>query len=350
MKIKSAHLYIFKAIFLSALTSLLGGCSSSGDFRSAEGLVWNTVYHITYESDCDLNDSIATVFNEIDRSVSVFNDSSTVSRINRNETTLTDRHFRTVYNMSRKIHEAANGQFDPTLAPLIRAWGFGQGHTVSADTLRLDSLLRIVGIKKTSLKNDSIYKEDPNIEFNFSALAKGYGVDCIASMLERNGVSNYLVEVGGEIRASGVNRSGRQWTIGIDTPVPDEDKTDNSPMTTISVSDIGLATSGNYRNFQETSASGTFGHTISPATGRPVATDLASVTIIVPSPPQSRSELQVTDDAFPCMTADAIATACMALGLEESQDLCARLRVAALFITADLKVITNPAYRALSQR
>lgn len=328
------------------LAGLSAACSGTA-YRDAEGIAWNTAYHISYESELDLGDSVRMIFNEIDRSVSAFNDTSTVSRINRNETVHVDTHFRNVYNKSREINQATDGMFDPTLAPLIRAWGFGQGHEVSADTLRIDSLLNFVGITKTRLDGEQLYKENPNIEFNFSALAKGYGVDGIASMLERNGVSNYLVEVGGEIRASGVNRSGNQWTVGIDTPVPDEDKADNSPMTTISATDFGMATSGNYRNFQKTSESGTFGHTISPLTGRPVSTDLASVTIIVPAGTQPQSDLPATDNAWPCMTADAIATSCMALGLEASQELCSRLRVAALFITTDLKVVTNPAYRAL---
>lgn len=344
----------FWPILLSVIIPLVAACTQRNDYHTDEGMAWNTIYHITYNSPRDFSDSIRMIFNDIDLSVSAFNDSSTVSLINRNRTAATDVHFRNVYRKSLEINEMSYGMFDPTLAPLIRAWGFGQGHTISADTLRLDSLLDLVGIRRTELRPDSLYgdilyKENPGIEFNFSALAKGYGVDCIADMLERNGVEDYLVEVGGEIRASGVNRQGKPWTIGIDMPLPDEQKDSSSPISTISITDIGLATSGNYRNYQSTSKSGTFGHTISPITGRPVTTDLASVTIIVPAGYQSQTERHVAEEAFPCMTADAIATACMTLGLEESQHLCTRLRIAALFITTDLRIISNPAYRALTQ-
>lgn len=340
-------------ILISSMTAfllpILSSCHPESEYRTTEGMAWNTMYHITYNSPTDLSDSVQLIFNEIDRSVSAFNDSSVVSHINRNESSFTDSHFQNVYAKSREINKATGGMFDPTLAPLIRAWGFGQGHTVSADTLRVDSLLNFVGIRRTELRGDTLYKEYPAIEFNFSALAKGYGVDCIADMLERNGVEDYLVEVGGEIRASGVNRQGKPWTIGIDMPLPDDSKSASTPISSLAITDIGLATSGNYRNYQSTAKSGTFGHTISPITGRPVTTDLASVTIIVPSSSQKQSDPIDEEEEFPCMTADAIATACMTLGLEESQELCTRLRVAALFITTDLKIITNPAYRALIQ-
>lgn len=319
---------------LSLLIFYLSSCvNTAPSYRMAEGMAWNTMYHITYESDKNLEDSILAVFNIIDNSVSAFNENSTVSKINRNESSVVDSHFRRVYEKSKEVSEASGGMFDPTLAPLIKAWGFGKGHTVSADTLRLDSLLAIVGLSKTRLQGDTLIKENPEIQFNFSAIAKGYGVDCMAEMLERNGVKNYLVEIGGEIRAMGVNQHGKLWTIGIDRPEPDEVKSDGSPLSIISLSDIGMATSGNYRNYQTTTASGSFGHTISPLTGHPVDSGLAAVTIIAPT----------------CMEADALATTCMVIGLEKGLALCQVYNVAALFITKDMEVVTNDIFRQIEK-
>lgn len=308
---------------------MLGGCSRI-EFRTAEGMAWNTGYHITYEAEHDMSDSILTVLNAIDASLSPFNGESTVSKINDNRSDSTDDMVTEVYLESRRINKETEGAFDPTLAPLIRAWGFGQGHEVSADTIRLDSLLSFTGISKTELKEGRITKSDPRIEFNFSALAKGYGVDCIADMLERNGVVNFLVEVGGEIRASGHNRNGSAWTIGIDRPVEDSPTGDFQKI--VSVTDAAIATSGNYRNFHK-EGDLKFGHTISPTTGRPIATDVLSATVIAPT----------------CMEADALATACMVMGSEKALLLCTRLKAGVMLVLTDMTVVTNDIFSSYTE-
>lgn len=310
--------------------ALISGCSGgTKDYRREEGMVWNTIYHITYQSDKDLNDSIIQIFNQIDGSLSPFNPSSTISKINDNRTDTIDRHLANVYNESVRIHKESGGVFDPTLAPLIRAWGFGQGHEVSTDTLRIDSLLRIVGIDKTELQGFTLVKDDPAIEFNFSAIAKGYGVDCVAEMLQRNGVENYLVEIGGEIRAKGINSSGKPWKIGIDKPV--EDSKQGDIVLAADLTDCAMATSGNYRNFHQGNGS-KFGHTISPVTGRPVTSDVISATVV----------------ATTCMEADALATCCMALGSQEALALCNRLKVGVLLILSDMSTQTNTHFPKIS--
>lgn len=305
-------------LFLLVLTS----CSSGATYRFEEGIAWNTLFHITYLSEDNLSDSILTVFNEIDSTLSPFNPESGISKINNNETDTADSHFAAVYNAAKTINERSGGAFDPTLAPLIRAWGFGQGHEITADTLRLDSLLQFVGIRKTRLEGSRIFKEDPRIEFNFSALAKGYGVDCIADMLERNGVENYLVEVGGEIRAQGINPKGQRWTVGIDRP--ESGSQPGNAIISVSLDNEAIATSGNYRNFHESNA-GKFGHTISPETGRPIATDVISASVI----------------AKTCMEADAIATACMVLGSEKALNLCDGMRAGVMLVKSDMSILTN---------
>lgn len=309
---------ILSGLFFTTLIS----CSRGKQFRYEEGIAWNTVYHITYQSEDDLSDSISLVLSEIDMSLSPFNPASTVTLINKNQTGKADFHFKAVYEESRKINEASGGLFDPTLAPIIRAWGFGQGHEVTSDTLRIDSLLQCVGLPRTSLEEYNLIKEAPGIEFNFSAVAKGYGVDCIADMLLRNGVENFLVEVGGEIRAAGHNPKGEKWVIGIDRPSPDS--APGETVLTVSLTDDALATSGNYRNFQE-SQGNRFGHTISPRTGRPVETDVISASVISKT----------------CMEADALATVCMVAGSKEALDLCSRLGVGVMLIKNDMSVVCN---------
>lgn len=323
---KFSFLHIFSGLLFGAV---LISCNGSPSYRYEEGMAWNTVYHITYRSSIDLSDSVRAVFKDIDYSLSPFNGESLVSRVNSNLSDSVDGHFIAVYQESLAVNRASGGAFDPTLAPLIRAWGFGQGHEVSADTLRLDSLLQFVGIQKTCLDGLRLVKEDPRIEFNFSALAKGYGVDCIADMLERNGVDDYLVEVGGEIRVAGCNPSGSFWNIGIDRPVSESNPGDI--VSSVQLREGAMATSGNYRNFHE-SGGRRFGHTISPATGRPVMSDVLSATVVAPT----------------CLEADALATACMVVGSEEALNLCSRLRVGVMLVLSDFSVVDNPAFRSLT--
>lgn len=326
MKKRIQHLFIFVLIGIHLCTV---SCSERDQYRFEEGIVWNTAYHITYESTSDLSDSILIVLNEIDRSLSAFNKESVVSKINDNRSATVDSHFARVYKESRKINDATDGTFDPTLAPLIRAWGFGQGHEVSpTDTLNLDSLLQLVGIDKTEINGFELIKKNPKIEFNFSALAKGYGVDCIADMLKRNGVKNYLVEVGGEIRAQGLNPQGKKWGIGIDSPK--EESNPGETVERIFLDSGSVATSGNYRNFHNIGNT-RLGHTISPQTGRPIQTDVISATITAPE----------------CMEADALATSCMVLGSQKAIELCNRLKVGVMLIKSDLSVVTNSQFEKL---
>lgn len=306
----------------------LGNCTGNKKrYLYEEGMVWNTLYHITYESDVDLADSIFHCFNTIDNSLSPFNAESTVSRVNKNITDTVDSNFITVYNESLRINTASEGAFDPTLGPVIKAWGFGQGHTISSDTSRVDSLMSFVGISKTELSDNRLIKSDPRTEFNFSALAKGYGVDRIAEMFLANGVENFLIEIGGEIRTSGHNSKGNKWSIGIDRP--DQESTAGETVITIYVNDASVATSGNYRNYHTSANNQTFGHTISPITGKPVATEVISATVI-------------TDQ---CITADAIATACMVMGKDKSITLCSQMKVGVILIFNDFSIYTNDIFK-----
>ena len=292
--------FFHKTVLIGFVTApvLLGSCvrdSASGGYRTEQGMVWNTTYSISYDSGKDLGDSIRAELTRVGRSLNVFDTTSLVSRVNASRSTPVDADFRKVYETAARTARLTEGAFDPTLGPLIKAWGFGPGHQATSDTLRIDSLLRITGIGRTRLENGRLVKDDVRISFNFSAIAKGYGCDCVAAMLRRNGVRDYLVEIGGEMALRGRNPHGEDWHVMIDAPT-DSPSESAGRMALIGITDCGVATSGNYRNYKLT-PSGRVWHSISPVTGRPAITTVLSATVIAPS----------------AMEADALATACMVM-------------------------------------
>ncbi len=312
-------------VFLALSMFSLGGCDGKSgkntSWQKNEGLVWNTSYHIIYNGSPHLKDSVLSVLSRVGKSLSVFDSSSLVSRVNANDSTPVDNDFIQVYIMSKKINRASGGAFDPTLSPLITAWGFGKGHQATPDTARIDSLMNFVGIEKTHLRHDALIKDDPRIEFNFSAIAKGYGCDAIARMLRENNVVDFLIEIGGEISCGGKNPDGKDWRISIDRPIFSNDSVIHESQEIICVSDIGIATSGNYRNFHKTT-SGNYGHTISADTGRPVSTDVISATVLAPT----------------AMEADGLATAFMSMGSKRSIKLNESLRRPVMLVLSDSTV------------
>lgn len=266
---------------LLSLILVAVACSKpSQQFKTASGDIWNTRYRVVYKSDKSLEDSIKETLGRIDRSVSVFNDSSTVSRINRNETAEVDSVFQRVFEVAESVYCLTQGVFDPTVAPLIEAYGFGRNQCLKEPSAsEIDSLMQFVGIAGCGLIDGKIYKKSPQTIFNFSGIAKGYAVDLVAEMLRRNGVDDYLVEIGGDIAVSGNNEIGSPWTILLE------------PTTRIlQMTEGAVATSGNYRKNHSD-----FGHIIDPRTGRPTETNAPAVSVIAPA----------------CIWADAIATACM---------------------------------------
>lgn len=316
---------------ISILAIVIAGCSRWQPYRTAEGMVWNTTYRVVYQGDASLADSIVATLNDVGASLNFFSPESALSRINESDSAQVDGHFRKVYEMSRRIHAESEGMFDPTLSPLITAWGFGKGHAATSDTLRLDSLLRLTGITRTHLEGDKLFKERKEIVFNFSAVAKGYGCDCVASMFRRNGVKNFLIEIGGEIMTEGVNKEGGKWRVSIDRPIADNQGITHESQAVAVISGKGMATSGNYRNFH-TNGAAQYGHTISARTGRPIATDILSATVVAPD----------------AMQADAMATACMALGSEKALEMCRRLNCPVYLILADT-VLMSDSFKSLLQ-
>lgn len=329
--IKSTSSLILLGLILS-LSFLMVSCGGNKKWHKEQGMIWNTVWHATFCGPADAISAAVDSLKAVESSVSAFDDNSLVSIINRNENGPVDSHFKNVYEMSKKINSISDGLFDPTLSPLIKAWGFGKGHTPTSDTARIESILTYVGIDKTRIENDTLFKSSKEVSFNFSAIAKGYGVDVAAKTLIDHGCTDLMFEIGGEVVCIGKNPEGKKWRILIETP--DEEflrevfKTESRPefgeALIVELSDEALATSGNYRNYH-TESGQTFGHTISPLTGRPVKTDILSASVIAPT----------------CMEADALATACMALGSGKALDMLDKVDAAGAFILYSGDILVN---------
>lgn len=300
MKINRIITSLLPAVVAGAAIALVG-CRKSAETRQCSGMVWSTTYNITYTSAANLDDSIIAVMRQVEHSLSPFDKGSLISAINRGESTATDTLLRRIFFASQRINRLSGGAFDPTLAPLINLWGFGYDNASEPPTqAMIDSALTHVGIARCRIEADTIVKCSPATEFNFSAITKGYGCDLIGEILRRNGSRDYMVEIGGEIALAGHNPQGEPWHIQIDQPVEGA-APGSDALTVIKLTDCGIATSGNYRNFKQ-GASGKTWHTIDPATGRPAVSTTLSATVIAPD----------------CMTADALATACMAMPADKA--------------------------------
>lgn len=317
---------LFKHIAYSLVLLTLIGCSHSAPYQTVDGGVWNTTYHISYQSDVQLDDSIRMVMKQVEMSLSPFNKNSLISQINRGDSVRPDSLLRRVFLASQNVNRLSNGAFDPTVAPLINLWGFGYKETgLQPSQESIDSILSLVGIYECRIDSAGyILKRNYNTEFNFSAITKGYGCDLVGEMLRRNGCRNFMVEIGGEIALDGVNPRGGKWRIMVDAPIDSDTAVVHERMAVIELSQGGVATSGNYRNYRMTQE-GKVWHTINPVTGRPAHTDLLSATVIAPS----------------AMLADAFATSCMAMQSNEAVEMLSKVDgVEALLVTADSTIVT----------
>lgn len=270
------------------------------------GKIHGTYYHVTYlhPEGIDLKDSIEAEMRRFEKSLSVFDTTSVISKINRNKYVLTDTLFEAMYNEAFVISELSDGAFDITVAPLVNVWGFGFQSSQFPSDEQIDSILAFVGYRKIALNDHTIYKNDARIMLDAGAIAKGYSVDIIAELLSRAGCENYLVEIGGEIACRGKNSKETVWSVGISRPEENPLPT-NDVQQVLQITDMAMATSGNYRQFYYRDGK-KYSHTIDPRTGYPVDHNLLSATIVARS----------------CMHADALATACMVLGVEEALHLC----------------------------
>lgn len=316
------RIFIFGVVSLFVM-SITSCQTKQKNWYSMNGAAWNTIYNILYESNKNLDDSIFELITHIENSLSVFNDFSIITSVNNGDTVEVDSDFIKVFEASREVSISSKGWFDPTVGRLVNLWGFGttgKNRTTDPTQEELDSALSTVGIVDCIIENGRIIKKNPKTIINFSAIAKGFGCDLIGNMMEKHGVENFLIEIGGEIFLKGHNPNGSKWVVQIDAPVERSATGElHEQLLKIAVTDCGIATSGNYRNYRYSKKRGKFGHTINPFTGYPIETTTLSVTIISPD----------------AMKADGFATACMAMPINDAIRMIGEDdKAAGLFVTA----------------
>jgi len=300
MKLKNRILNL--SIFVIIL--ILTGCNNSKKYIHNKGVIFGTIYHITYESPNgkDLQEGIELTLEKVNNSLSPFKPNSIISHINQNKDTILDKEFTTVVNKALEISETTNGAFDITVAPMVNAWGFGFKNKEKITPEKIDSLKQIVGYKKIKLVDGKIIKENEKTMLDCSAIAKGFACDKTGEYLEKEGCINYMVEIGGEVVARGVNDKNETWKIGISRPEDDNFFEKQKLKAILSLKNKALATSGNYRNYYIDEDGKKVAHEINPITGYPARQNMLSTTVL-------------SDN---CMTADAYATAFMVMGFENS--------------------------------
>lgn len=275
---------------------------AASDIQRSEGSVFGTIYHLTYQSAKPLQEGIDNALKEVDASLSPFNKESVITAINNNNSMDTNPMFVEVFTLAQEVSKETNGAFDITVAPLVNLWGFGFKNMDNVSQEKVDSLLPFVGYQKVKLVDGKIQKECPETMLDCSAIAKGYGVDAVGKYFESQGISNYMVEIGGEVRVRGFNPRGELWHVGINKPNDDPASISTDIEQVIQITQLAMATSGNYRNYYEKDGK-KYAHTIDPHTGYPVQHSILSSTVL----------------AQDCATADAYATAFMVLGMDEAK-------------------------------
>ena len=293
--------------FLVIGTVIIVSRQQSTPYQHDRGMVFGTVYHITYQSSKSLQKDIEAELAKVDASLSPFNERSIITAVNENRDTVVNKMFSDVFALAMKISDSTNGAFDITVAPLVNAWGFGFKGGAMPSRHQVDSLKALVGYHKVSLTNGRVSKTDPRIMLDCSSIAKGYGCDVVAKFLSAKGIDNYMVEIGGEIITRGISEKRLPWKIGVTKPTDDSLNVNQEIQTIINVTDKAMATSGNYRNFYYKNGR-KYAHTIDPSTGYPVQHNILSSTVIA-------------DD---CATADAYATAFMVMGLDKAKAIISR--------------------------
>ncbi|MCB0761588.1 MAG: FAD:protein FMN transferase [Flavobacteriales bacterium] len=290
--------------------------SSPSNSRTIQGEAQGTTYTITYlNADTDYKQEVDSILNRFDQDISLWVPGSLINNINgvdRKDSIFVffdeTKYFSVLFDFSRDIWRKTNGSFDPTVYPLVEAWGFGLKNREDMNQAKVDSLLLCIGFDPTSIDmieeeeeyryvQTQIYKGNPQVRLDFNAIAQGYAVDLLGDLLKEKGIEHFMIELGGEVLCKGHNDKGAPWRIAIDKP------TDGARefQAIANVTDRAIATSGSYRKFYEEEGI-RYSHTIDPRTGYPVSHSLLSATVM----------------ARDCGTADAYATAFMVMGVEQT--------------------------------
>ena len=287
-----------------------------------KGFVFGTTYKIAYVNSVHYQKSIDSLFNLVNKSVSTYLPTSDISKINKGDSTIViDAIFEEVFLKSKKIFKKTNGYFDPTVGNLVNAYGFGpQKEKKNLTDIEVKDQMKFVGLDKVELRKGKIVKNHPNIYLDFNSIAKGFGIDVIARYLESKKIHNYLVEIGGEIRAKGKKSNNKPWIVQLVNPLKANSE---NGFRRLNLSNKSMATSGNYRKFRIAENGKKFVHTVNPKTGFATESNLLSASVIAE-----------TD----CADVDAYATAFMAMGLEKTKEFLktnTHLKVILIYFSAD---------------
>ena len=325
---------------ISCLVFALTGCDKEGTYEQIyAGNALGTTYQLKFfhPEELNLEKALDSIFSVINKSMSTYQVDSDISKINSGLTEIkVDENFGEVFQYSDKIYKQSEGYFDPTVGNLVNAYGFGPDkNLVLLRASEIDSLMQYVGFNKLELTSDNILKKQhPGIYIDFNAIAKGFTVDVIARYLNSKNVEDYLIEMGGELVAKGINQGRQQpWIVAIDDPQQTEGE--RSFQATLKLNNRAMATSGNYRKFRIDSSTGErFVHTINPLSGKPEKSNLLSVSVLAEN----------------CALADGYATAFMAMGFEKSKEMLRNLEdVDVYFIYTeadeDVKIYTSQGFQ-----
>lgn len=269
-----------------------------------EGKAQGTTYHITYydEQNRNLQPKIEKILTDFDKSVSTYIPNSIISRINSNEkNVIVDDYFIACFEKAKEVWKNTNGAFDPTVYPLVNAWGFGPKKKQKIEHEKIDSILKFVGFDLIKLKDRKVIKKDPRVALDFNAFAQGYSVDVVSNFLISQDITSFIVEIGGEVYAKGKKINGNNWTIGIEKPIDNKDS-ENPLKAIVKLEDLAIATSGDYRRFVVENGV-KYAHHIDPKTGYPTKNNLLSASVF----------------AKQCIESDANATGILVMGLEKAK-------------------------------
>lgn len=293
-----------KFIIIAVIFCFISCENERDNLKIIQGNAIGTTFSIRFldDSNYDFEPEIYELIKAINKSTSTYIPSSDISKINKGDTTVVvDAYFEEVFLKSEKIFKETNGDFDPTVGALVNAWGFGPEDALeNLDSVKIKELLKFVGFDKVSLNNNKITKLYPEIYFDFNAIGKGYLVDVVGRLFESHQIKNYMVEIGGEIRARGVNEKNVAWRIAIENPNEDGTRTFAS---VVQLHNESIATSGNYRKYRTTTNGKKYVHTINTKTGFASESNLLSASVIA---------------KMDCADVDGYATAFMAMGLDKT--------------------------------
>ena len=291
-----------KILLLMIGLMVLASCGKQPKKMLLQGQAQGSYYAVTYYDSLGRNfqRDIDSIFHAVDVSVNLWVDTSVISKVNRNEEVTLDAIFIDNFNIAQEAARLSDGYFDPTISPIVAAWGFSYKHGDSITPQLIDSLKQLVDYRNVRIENGKVIKANPAMTLDFNAIAQGYTSDLIASFLDNRGIKNYLVDTGGEIMARGCKPNGQSWIVGIEKPAENWDS-EQVEQTRVALRDKGLVTSGSTRKYVERNGK-RYSHCIDPNTGYPVEHQLLSVTVLAEN----------------SVWADALASICMVMGLEKS--------------------------------